>query len=103
MILYLDVKKVKIDCDHVLPLPKEDIMAWLRVENYWLGYSIPKKQFYFYYKLQGDPAAYQFFPAAEEFSALADMFRNEGPINFNTDGKYFVTAAEEIGENEPAP
>jgi hypothetical protein len=21
------------------------------VENYWLGYSIPKKQFYFYYKL----------------------------------------------------
>jgi hypothetical protein len=81
----------------------EDIMAWLRVENYWLGYSLPKKQFYFYYKLQGDPAAYQFFPSPEEFSALADMFRNEGPMNFNTDGKYFVTAAEQIGENEPAP
>jgi hypothetical protein len=31
------------------------------------------------------------------------MFRNEGPINFNTDRKYFVTAAEEIGEEESLP
>jgi hypothetical protein len=81
----------------------EDIMAWLRVENYWLGYSIPKKQFYFYYKLQAENAVHQFFPTPEEFSALADMFRNEGPITLNTDGMYFVTAAEQIGENEPAP
>jgi hypothetical protein len=46
---------------------------------------------------------HQFFPTPEEFSALADMFRNEGPIMLNTDGMYFVTAAEQIGENEPAP
>ena len=78
-------------------------MAWVRVENYWLGYSLPKKQFYFYYKLQGESGMHQLFPTSEEFSALADMFRNEGPINFNTDGKYFVTAAEQIGENEPVP
>jgi hypothetical protein len=31
------------------------------------------------------------------------MFRNEGPINFNTDGQYFVSAAEEIGEQEAHP
>jgi len=78
-------------------------MAWLRVENYWLGYSIPKKQFYFYYKLAGESVVHQFFPTSEEFVGLSDMFRNEGPINFNTDGSYFVTAAEQIGEQEAHP
>ena len=78
-------------------------MAWKRVDKYWLGYSIPKKSFYFYYMLQGGGSVHQFFPSPEEFIALADMFRNEGPINFNTNGKYFVTAAEEIGEEESSP
>ena len=78
-------------------------MAWLRVENYWLGYSLPKKQFYFYYKLAGESVVHQFFPTPEEFVGLSDMFRNEGPINFNTDGSYFVTAAEQIGEEEAHP
>jgi hypothetical protein len=78
-------------------------MAWLKVVNYMLGYSVPKKQFYFYYSLQGESVTYQFFPAPDEFIALADMFRNEGPISFNTDGKYFVSAAEQVGENEPQP
>jgi hypothetical protein len=31
------------------------------------------------------------------------MFRNEGPISFNSDGKDFVSAAEQIGEEETAP
>ena len=78
-------------------------MAWKNVENYWLGYSIIKRSFYFYYKLQGENSIYQFFPTPEEFVGLSDMFRNEGPINFNTDRKYFVTAAEEIGEEESTP
>jgi hypothetical protein len=78
-------------------------MTWIKVENYMLGYSLDKKQFYFYYKLQGESQVHQFFPSPAEAIALADMFRNEGPINFNTDGKYFVTAAEQIGENEPKP
>ena len=78
-------------------------MAWQRVENYWLGYSVPNKQFYFYYRLQGDGTVYQLFPTPDYFHALADMFRNEGPINYNTTGKYFVTAAEEIGEQEAHP
>jgi hypothetical protein len=78
-------------------------MAWKRVENYWLGYSIPKKIFYFYYKLSDDRSVYQLFPDPSEFMALSDMFRNEGPINFNTEGSYFVTAAEQIGEEETRP
>ncbi len=78
-------------------------MAWKRVDNYWLGYSVPKKTFYFYYRLQGETSIYQMFPSQAEFVGLADMFRNEGPINFNTTGKYFVTAAEEIGEEETHP
>ncbi len=78
-------------------------MAWKKVDKYWLGFSVQKKQFYFYYKLEGENVVYQFFPVPDEFVALADMFRNEGPINFNTTGKYFVTAAEEIGEEETEP
>ena len=78
-------------------------MAWKRVENYWLGYSTIKKQFYFYYKIQGENSVHQMFPPPDEFLALADMFRNEGPINFNTDKKYFITQAEEIGEEEAQP
>ena len=78
-------------------------MVWKKVENYWLGYSITKRSFYFYYKLQGENSVHQFFPTPEEFVGLSDMFRNEGPINFNTDHKYFVSAAEEIGEEESAP
>jgi hypothetical protein len=79
------------------------MMAWKRVANYNLGYSIPNKQFYFYYTLVGESTTYQIFPSAQEFLALADMFRNEGPMNFNTDGKYFVSAAEQVGEQEAHP
>ena len=78
-------------------------MAWKKVDNYWLGYSVAKKQFYFYYSLRGESVVYQIFPSPDEFSALADMFRNEGPMNFNTENKYFVSAAEEIGEEEKNP
>ena len=78
-------------------------MTWKRVEKYWLGYSIAKKSFAFYYRLEGERTAHQFFPSPTEFVGLADMFRNEGPINFSTVGEYFVTAAEEIGEEEATP
>jgi hypothetical protein len=78
-------------------------MAWKRVENYSVGYSIPKRQFYFNYKLADENVVHQLFPTPQEFLALADMFRNEGPINFNTDGQYFVSGAEEIGEQEAHP
>jgi hypothetical protein len=78
-------------------------MAWLRVTDYYLGYSLQRRQFYFYYTLDGESVVHQFFPTPDHFIALADMFRNEGPINFNTDGQYFVTAAEQVGENEPGP
>jgi len=78
-------------------------MAWKRVSNYYLGYGITTKQFYFYYSLEGDGTLYQIFPSAQEFVALGDMFRNEGPINFNDVGKYFVSAAEQVGEQEAHP
>jgi hypothetical protein len=82
---------------------KETTMAWKGVVNYWLGYNVPQKQFYFYYKLADEIVTHQIFPTPQEFLALADMFRNEGPITFNTDGQYFVSAAEEIGEQEAQP
>jgi hypothetical protein len=78
-------------------------MAWKQVDKYWLGYSVHKRTFYFYYRLVGEGTVFQIFPSPEEFSALADMFRNEGPISYNTDGKYFVTAPEEVGEEESQP
>ena len=78
-------------------------MAWKRVATYNLGYSVPRKQFYFYYTLVGESVTYQIFPSPQEFLALADMFRYEGPMNFNTVGKYFVSAAEQVGEEETHP
>jgi hypothetical protein len=76
-------------------------MAWKVVDNYYLGYNISSKQFLFYYHFQGEAAVQQIFPSATEFVALADMFRNEGPIYFNTDVNYFVTSPEAVGEGEP--
>jgi hypothetical protein len=75
-------------------------MAWKIVDKYCLGYNLATKQFYFYYQLQGETTITQFFPSAQEFIALADMFRNEGPISYNTDGNYFVTAPGAVGEGE---
>jgi hypothetical protein len=68
-----------------------------------LGTAFPKKQFYFYYSFVGEGTVFQVFPSPHEFVALADMFRNEGPINFNTTGNYFVSAAEQVGEQEANP
>jgi hypothetical protein len=78
-------------------------MGWKQVDKYRLGYSVRKRTFYFYYRLEGENTVYQLYPSAAEFMALADMFRNEGPISFNTEGQYFVTAAEEVGEEETQP
>jgi hypothetical protein len=75
-------------------------MAFVNVNKYWLGYSIPKKQFYFYYRVDGDPTVHQLYPTPEEFLGLADMFRNEGPISLNTGTQYFTTSGEDIGEGE---
>ena len=75
-------------------------MAWSSVQWYALGFNIADRQFYFYYSLAGDSSAYQIFVSAEEMTALADMFRNEGPVSFNSDGNYFVTAAEQVGQAE---
>jgi hypothetical protein len=66
-------------------------MAWTRVESYSLGFGTPKKNFWLYYTLAGDPAAHQIFVTPTQFVALGDMFRGGGVINFNSDGSYFAT------------
>ncbi len=75
-------------------------MAWKNVDKYYLAYNVTKKQFSFYYRLQGEATVKQMFTSPEEFVALADMFRNEGPISFNTTGNYFITGPEAVGEGE---
>jgi hypothetical protein len=74
----------------------EATMAWKRVANYNLGYNVPNKQFSFYYELAGELEKHQMRTSPIEFLALSDMFRNEGPILYNTVGKYFCSNAEEI-------
>jgi hypothetical protein len=76
-------------------------MAWSTVSNYRLGYSVVSKQFLFYFELENESSVRQLFVSAEELLALADMFRNEGPVSYNSDGNYFVTGAEPVGEGEP--
>ena len=78
-------------------------MAWSKVKNYFLGYNIAKKQCYFYFELEGDNVVRMIYVTAPEMTALADMFRNEGPVSYYSDGQYFVTAAEKVGEGEVVP
>jgi hypothetical protein len=75
-------------------------MAWSTVTSHSLGYSIVDKQS-LDFQLENDPSVTQIFVSAEELLALADMFRNKGPVNFNTDGKYFVTGVESSRRGEP--
>jgi len=78
-------------------------MTWSRVTWYSLGFNIVDRECYFYYGLKGDGNAHQIFVNATELQALADMFRNEGPVSFNSDGNYFVTNQEKVGEGEVKP
>jgi len=89
----------------ILKMPEDHgvTMAWKRVLSYMLGYNIKEKQFYLYYALEGESATHQIFPTPQAFSALADMFRHEGPINYNDAGDYFVTGSEPVGESEQHP
>ncbi len=73
---------------------------WTQVESYSLGYNVGSKEFYIYYQLKGQTVSNQLFVDAHTFMALADMFRNEGPVNFNSQGNYFATGAEPVGEGE---
>ena len=72
-------------------------MPFKRVQSYSLGYSISQKQFHFDYALIGENSVNQIFLSPQDFIALADMFRNEAPIDFNTDGQFFVSLAKQIG------
>lgn len=39
---------------------------------------------------------HQRFLTPDDFRSLSQMFRNEGPIRFNTDGEYFITGPEPV-------
>lgn len=71
-------------------------MTWSTVEWYSLGFNIVDKQCYFYYALEGENVAHQIFVTAPELTALADMFRHDGPITYNSDGNYFVSNQEQV-------
>lgn len=75
-------------------------MAWTKVKWYALGFNIVDKQGYFYYCLEGQDIAHEVVVSASELTALADMFRNDGPIMFNSDGHYFATNHERIAESQ---
>ena len=78
-------------------------MTWKTVEHYSLGYDIQLKQFYVYYELEGDGTAHQISASPEEFLGLSEMFRNEGPISFNVEGRYFVTRSGPVGDSGGQP
>jgi hypothetical protein len=66
-------------------------MAWKNVESYSFGYSLADQQFFVYFQLQDEANIEQFFPSAQDFVGLRDMFENAASIKFNTDGSYFAT------------
>jgi hypothetical protein len=72
-------------------------MPFINVTTYSLGYITPKKQCFLDYTLEDDGTVHQIFITAEESLALAEMFRNHGPVSFNTDGSYFSSAFRNVG------
>ena len=75
-------------------------MAWKKVSTYALGYDIDTKIFRFWYILEGEYIQHGLQLTPEEFVALGDMFRNEGPIWYESDTNRFGTNAEMVGEEE---
>jgi hypothetical protein len=75
-------------------------MAWKKVVRYWLGYNADIKQCYVYYSIEGNPAILPLTVTPQEMLALADMFRNEGPVSYGEETGRFMTDAEGIGEGE---
>ena len=67
-----------------------------KVEGYILSFKKNSKEFLFWYQVDGIQNCIHVSP--QEFMALADMFRNEGPIYF--DGERFDTSVELVGEEE---
>jgi hypothetical protein len=59
-----------------------------------------QNQFYFLFKPEGS-LGMKISVTPEVCMALADMFRNEGPVKYNTDNNTFSTGPEPIGEGEP--
>ena len=75
-------------------------MAVRKVLTYGLGYEPGNRQFLFNYTLEGVGDAFQIFLTPEEFSALSDMFRNEGStaeIFFDDQINFFQTALIALG------
>ena len=68
-------------------------MAWKRVVNYSFGFRETDKKFWLYYTLEGTNATVQVFLTPGQFSAVAQLFGAASAVNYETTGKYFVSAA----------
>ena len=80
-------------------------MASKKVLGYYLGYSYPDHKFRFYANIEGQ-GALELFPTPEEFSALADMFRNEPQavgIFYDDQDNSFGTNEITLPDPGPAP
>lgn len=74
----------------------------LTVTSYRLSYNLNENQFMFLFKVEGDYPLERIPVSPEVCLALADMFRNEGPVKFYPEDRRFVTGPEPVGEGEPA-
>ena len=72
-------------------------MAFKKVVRYALGYELSNKQFHIDYELEGDTTAYQFFPDPASFAGLAELFRSNSVVNYETTQNYFVSKLRKPG------
>ena len=72
-------------------------MAFKKVVRYALGYDVTNKQLHIDYELEGDANAYQFFPDPAGFAGLAELFRSNSVVNYETTQNYFVSKLRKPG------
>lgn len=80
-------------------------MTLSKVESYSLGFDVVDKEAFLHYWLQGDDTEHSLAVSATDLSTLADMFRYEGSMVYDSERQRFVTAKERVGhgDNEPHP
>lgn len=76
-------------------------MAKARVTRYRLGYDVDAGQFLFTFFVHAVPGVQNLPVSPQQFLALADMFRNEGGIVYDSETQILQTDPEPVGEGEP--
>jgi len=78
----------------------ENIMAYKIVQQYLLQYEHGEKKYSIFFLPEGEETYRQMEVEPLEFIALSDMFRNEGPINYDERRNTFQTDSEPVGQEE---